>query len=112
MEKETKNWVSCLLAYARGSEGKLLGSVCLSVISVAAGLVPYYCVFRLIEACIYGTMTAESIVFWCLMALLAYAVKVVFSDCPPDCPTMRRIISWKSSGFGWRTAFSMPLSGR
>ena len=56
LEKEKKGWFSCLLQYAAGSKGKLLGSVILSVVSVSAGLVPYYCIFRLIEGFTTGEL--------------------------------------------------------
>ncbi len=78
MEEKQKGWFSCLMNYARGSRGKLLGSVLLSVISVAAGLLPYYCIFRLIEAFAAGRLTLRLIFAWCGLALAAYAVKVVF----------------------------------
>lgn len=78
VKEEKRSWVSCLLYYARDSKGKMLGSVLLSVISVAAGLVPYYCVFRLIESFAAGALTVTELWGWCGMALAAYAVKVVF----------------------------------
>lgn len=78
MRKEKVNWFSCLLGYAGGSRGKLAGSAALSVVSVVAGLLPYYCVFQLIEAYIGGELTAALIGSWCGLALLAYGVKVVF----------------------------------
>lgn len=78
MSNEKKGWFSCLLQYAEGSRGKLLVSVILSVVSVAAGLAPYYCVFRLIEALADGRLTASALAFWCGLAFLAYAVKAVF----------------------------------
>lgn len=78
LEKKTKGWFSCLLDYAGGSKGKLLASVILSVISVSAGLLPYYCVFRLIEGFADEELTKQMILFWCGLALLAYVVKVVF----------------------------------
>lgn len=78
MNHEKKGWFSCLLQYAEESRGKLLGSVVLSVISVAAGLIPYYCVFRLIEGLAAGLLTASMLKFWCGLAFLAYLVKVAF----------------------------------
>lgn len=79
MNKEKKaGWVSCLLSYTEGSKGKLAASVSLSVISVAAGLIPYYCMFRLIEAYADNGLTLQMIFSWCGIALAAYAVKVVF----------------------------------
>lgn len=77
-QNKKAGWMSCLLSYAEGSRGKLMGSVILSVISVAAGLAPYYCMFRLIAAFVDGTLTGTLIVTWCGMALGAYTVKVVF----------------------------------
>lgn len=78
MQTKKAGWVSCLLSYAKGSKGKLIGSVILSVISVVSGLIPYYCMFRLITAFVDGTLTNTWIFTWCAVALLAYAVKVVF----------------------------------
>ncbi len=78
MEKRTKGWFSCLLDYTEGSRGKLFVSVILSVISVGAGLLPYYCVFRLIEAFAAGQMTMDMIWLWCGRALASYVVKVLF----------------------------------
>lgn len=76
--QKKKGWVSCLLSYAAGSKGKLLGSVVLSVISVLSGLIPYYCMFRLITSFVEEELTGRTILIWCIAALLAYAVKVVF----------------------------------
>lgn len=76
MEQTKKGWFACLLSYAGGSKKRLTGSVILSVISVASGLVPYYCVFRMIEAFAAGELTMPAIGLWCGYALLAYLVKV------------------------------------
>lgn len=77
MEQTKKGWLSCLLTYAGGSRKRLIGSVILSVVSVASGLVPYYCVFRMIESFAAGGLTVRTITLWCAYALLAYLVKVV-----------------------------------
>lgn len=77
-QNEKAGWISCLLSYAKGSKGKLVGSVILSVVSVASGLAPYYCMFRLIAAFADGTLTSTMILMWCAIVLLAYGVKVVF----------------------------------
>lgn len=78
MEKERKGWISCLLSYAGGSKGRLAVSVILSVISVVSGLVPYYCVYHLIEDFVYGRITNHEIFLWCGLALAAYVMKVAF----------------------------------
>ena len=77
LEQTKKGWLSCLLTYAGGSRKRLIGSVILSVVSVASGLVPYYCVFRMIESFAAGGLTVRTITLWCAYALLAYLVKVV-----------------------------------
>lgn len=77
-ETQKESWISCLLAYTEGSRGKLTGSAALSVISVVSGLVPYYCMFRLIEAYVETGLTARMILNWCGAAIAAWFVKVVF----------------------------------
>jgi len=64
--------------YAVGSKGQLIGSVVLSVISVASGIVPYYCVYKMIDTFIADIASVNTVFFWCAVALAAYAVKVVF----------------------------------
>lgn len=73
-----QGWFSCLLDYASGSKGKLLGSVILSVISIVSGIVPYYCLYKVIDSFIVGTVNNGIIMKWCAVALAAYLIKVVF----------------------------------
>lgn len=73
-----KSWFGSLLGYAAGQKGKFLCSILLSVISVTAGLIPYFCLYRLIEQFAEGTAAADSILTWCGAALAAYVVKVLF----------------------------------
>lgn len=50
-QKDVKQgWFSCLLHYGSGSKSRLIGSVILSVISVVSGIVPYYCLYHVIDA--------------------------------------------------------------
>lgn len=74
---EKKSWTSALFAYAEGEKSRLLLSIVLSVLSVMLGLVPFYCMYRLICLMAAGTATAALAVKWCLLALAAYAAKVV-----------------------------------
>ncbi len=76
-DNEGNSWFSCLLTYASGSRGRLIASVILSVISVTAGLLPYYCLYRVIDGFIVGTVSSDMIFGWSALALAAYAVKVV-----------------------------------
>ena len=76
MEAKKKSWTSALFAYAEGEKKQLILSVILSVLSVMLGLVPFYCMYALICLFVAGTATAALAVKWCLLALLAYAVKI------------------------------------
>lgn len=81
MNKDDKKegWVKYLLGFATGNNKvKLWGAVLLSFISMIAGLVPYYCIYKIIDRCIDNTETLHIIVFWCLIALIAYIVKILF----------------------------------
>ena len=76
MKTKEKSWIHSLFAYAEGEKKKMLLSVILSVVSVSAGLVPFYCMYRIICLFVAGTASASGIVSWCLWAALAYVVKI------------------------------------
>ena len=77
MEAKKKSWTSALFAYAGGEKKRLAPSIVLSVLSVMLGLVPFYCMYALICLFVDGTATAALAVRWCLLALLAYVVKIL-----------------------------------
>ena len=74
---EKKSFLHALFAYAAGEKKKLLLSVVLSVLSVTLGLVPFYCMYRLICLFTADAVTAGGITLWCLSALAAYAAKIL-----------------------------------
>ena len=74
MKSEKKSWLSALFAYAQGERRQLVLSVVLSVASILLGLVPFFCMYRLI--CLFASGTAE-ILQWCLLSLGAYAAKIL-----------------------------------
>lgn len=77
MKTEKKSWMSALFAYAEGEKKKLVLAVILSVLSVALGLVPFYCMYRMICLFVAGTATTWAIIQWCLLSLAAYALKIL-----------------------------------
>ena len=77
MEKKS-NWLATLMKYASPQKGKFLLSVILSVLSVTSGLVPYFCIYKIVEQFINGTQTADIIVKWCVWALVFFMIKVLF----------------------------------
>lgn len=66
-----------MFSYTEGRRGKLALSVLLSVVSIVAGILPYFCLYRVIEAFVNGTVTESVIAYWCLAALAFYAVKIL-----------------------------------
>ena len=77
MKTQKQSWVQTLFAYAEGEKKKLWLSVALSVVSVTAGLAPFYCMYRIIDLFVAGTASAAGVVGWCLGAGLAYVVKIL-----------------------------------
>ena len=66
MKTKEKSWIQSLFAYADGEKKKMLLSVVLSVVSVTAGLVPFYCMYRIICLFVEETASAAGIAGWCL----------------------------------------------
>ena len=75
--KEEKKWFGTLLSYAKGSGGKLGLSVVFSMVSLLAGLVPYYCVYGILDRNITDSLDKAFLLNRCLIALCAYLVKVI-----------------------------------
>ncbi len=77
MKPTQKSWTRVLFTYAAGEEKKLWLSIVLSVLSVLLGLLPFYCMYRLLCSFTTGSATAAEILKWCLCALVAYAGKIL-----------------------------------
>ena len=78
MQTKKKSWLQPLFAYAKGEKKRMILSVILSVLSVTVGLVPFYCMYRVIALFVAGGQTAQEIVRWCLIALAAWMLKILF----------------------------------
>ena len=77
MKNKTKSWLGTVFSYADSEKKRLILSVVLSVFSVMLGLVPFYCMYRMICLFAAGAATVGAVVRWCLLSLLAYAVKIL-----------------------------------
>ncbi len=71
------SWTRALFAYAKNAKGELGVSILLSILSVTLGLVPFYCMYRVICLFAAGAATQQAVIFWCLWSLAAYAGKVI-----------------------------------
>lgn len=77
MKTEKKSWLQALFAYAEGERKRMLLSIVLSVLSVMTGLLPFYCMYRMICLFAAGGAAAGEVIRWCLLALLCYAGKIL-----------------------------------
>lgn len=77
MEKKKENWLRTLLGYAGGYRRKFGQSIVLSVISVTAGLVPFFCMYQILCRFVDETVSAATIFTWCGLALLAYCIRIL-----------------------------------
>lgn len=75
---KSDNWFITLLSYAKGSGKLLVTSVIFSVISLVAGMVPYYAVYRILDSYIAGNLDKDTVLFWSIFALGMYLIKVMF----------------------------------
>lgn len=77
-KQRKRGLLACLFSYVEGSKKELLMSMVLSVVSITSGLLPYYCLYRVLDTFILGTVNTTTILTWCAIALAAYAVKILF----------------------------------
>ena len=77
MNQKQSNWTSALFASAKNAKGELAGSTVLSIVSILLGLVPFYCMYRIICLFAAGVVTKAAVLQWCGGALAAYVGKVV-----------------------------------
>ena len=77
MKQKKSSWMSALFAYAKNAKGELGLSVVLSVVSILLGLVPFFCMYRVVCLFAAGTAAKAAVISWCAWSLAAYAGKVL-----------------------------------
>ena len=77
MKTKKQSWTVALFAYAKNAKGELALSVVLSILSILLGLVPFYCMYRVICLFAAGEASRQAVLSWCGWSLAAYAGKVV-----------------------------------
>lgn len=73
-----ENWLKTILRFTKPCKGKVILAVFLEVISVLAGIIPYYGVFKIIVLFFNNEQTKEAILFWCAICLLGYVINLFF----------------------------------
>lgn len=82
MEQETKkkSWIKVVLEYASEQKARIITAVVFSVVSIISGLIPYYCVYKIIIEFIQDSAEWSNILPWILYGAIAYIVKnILFS---------------------------------
>lgn len=77
MNKKKENWMQALFQYADGQKGRMTASVALSIISVIAGLLPFFCMYQVICLFVGHEVTDQGLIHWCGLALLFYVIKIM-----------------------------------
>ncbi|ABS33870.1 ABC transporter ATP-binding protein [Clostridium botulinum] len=73
-----KNWLITVLSFAKECKMKMIISVLCAIISVIGGLLPYVGVYQIIILFFNGRQTVKDILFWSVICLAGYVVKLVF----------------------------------
>lgn len=78
-KRKLENPLSRLMGLAGKQKKKYALSIVLAILGVAAGIIPYFAVARMLIALIGGTKEISFFVAYCLMAAAGYLLKVLFS---------------------------------
>ena len=73
-----KSWIKIALSFAVQCKWKILLSVICAIIGVFAGIVPYWCAYKIIELFVNGSISLKQIAYYCLAAVSGYAVRYLF----------------------------------
>lgn len=73
-----KSWIFIVFSFASQCKVKIILSVLCAIVSVAAGLVPYWSVYQIISLFISGTPVMAVVWKWCLIGLGAYTLRFIF----------------------------------
>ena len=91
-----KSWISIVFSFASQCRGKIVLSVLCAIISVVAGLIPYWSVYQIITLFIGGSPVMAEVWRWCCdrtWRLMRYAsCSMVFQRA---CPTYPHIPFWR-----------------
>ena len=79
MNKKKQSPIAVLLGLATDSKSKFLESVIFAIIGVVAGVIPYFIGAKVIVALMNGNTDIRYFGKLCIIALLAYILKVVFT---------------------------------
>ena len=77
-----KSWISIVFSFASQCRGKIALSVLCAIISVVAGLIPYWSVYQIITLFIGGSPVMAEVWKWCSGSFVINdMIALTFSTC-------------------------------
>lgn len=70
-----KSWISIVFSFASQCRGRIVLSVLCAIISVVAGLIPYWSVYQIITLFMVGSPVMPEVWKWCWIGLGAYGIR-------------------------------------
>ena len=103
-----KSWISIVFSFASQCRGKIALSVLCAIISVIAGLIPYWSVYQIITLFIGGSPVMAEVWKWCWIGLGAVSYTHLIRGC-------RKFSTRGISQYDWRLlqfccSYSVPAS--
>lgn len=72
-----ESWIKTIFKFANQCRGKISISVLGAIISVFAGIIPYWCVYKIITLFVNEKPVLSDILMWCGVALISYVIRYV-----------------------------------
>jgi ATP-binding cassette subfamily B protein IrtA len=72
------NWIKTVFSFASQCRGKISLSVICAIISVGMGLIPYWCVYRIITIFVGGVSSLNTVMPYFVVAIISYALRFLF----------------------------------
>lgn len=73
-----KSWISIAFSFASQCKWRIILSVIFAIIGVFAGIVPYWCIYKIITLFVNKNITLNQILHYCIIAVLGYGVRYLF----------------------------------
>lgn len=78
MKSSQENWFRTILSFTSSCKGKMILSVICAMISVVGGFIPFYATYRILLLFISQNPVWESVLYWGIVAMAGYLVKILF----------------------------------
>lgn len=73
-----KSWISIAFSFASQCKWRIILSVIFAIIGVFAGIVPYWCIYKIITLFVNKNIILNQILYYCIIAVLGYGVRYLF----------------------------------